>query len=101
MHLHDKPWEFKQDRGVPLRSLPSNEAKAAPSPKSRVREGQVEPRTESDWNTQVMDFDSYAAHFALGLDAQAEVARRVREDTARNAAKQAEIDAKTVSDEME
>ena len=44
---------------------------------------------EPDWDAYVMDFDSYAAHFALSPEAQAEVARRGREDTERNAAKQA------------
>ena len=48
-----------------------------------------------------MDFDSYAAHFALGPEAQAEVARRVREDVERNAAKQAAAEAKRVADEIE
>ena len=48
-----------------------------------------------------MDFDSYAAHFALSPEAQAEVARRGREDVERNAAKQAEIEAKRIADELE
>ena len=48
-----------------------------------------------------MDFDCYAAHFALGPEAQAEEARRLREDTARNAAKHAEMEAKSVADELE
>ena len=48
-----------------------------------------------------MDFDSYSAHFALGPEVQAEVARRVREDTARNAATQAEIEEKRVGEELE
>ena len=48
-----------------------------------------------------MDFESYAAHFALGPEAQSEVARRIREDLERNAAKQGEIEAKRVEDELE
>ena len=45
-----------------------------------------------------MDFDYYAAHFALGTEAQAEVARRAGEDKERNAVKQAAMDAKRVVD---
>ena len=98
---HDKPLVIQHDRNVPLRPLPSNKAKAPPIPKSRVCECQVQPRTESDWESQVMDFDSYSAHFALGPEAQAEVGRRVREDTARNAAEQAQIEGKSVAKEIE
>ena len=50
---------------------------------------------------QVRNFDSYAAFFALGPEKQAEVARRVREDAERNAAKQAEAEAKRVAEELE
>ena len=52
------PREVQYDRGVLLRQLPSNKAKAPPSPRSRVREGQVQQRTEPDWDSQAMDFDS-------------------------------------------
>ena len=34
LRWHDKPWEIQSDRGLPLRQLPSEEAKASPSPKS-------------------------------------------------------------------
>ena len=47
-----------------------------------------------------MDFDSYAAHFALGPEAHAEVSRRVREDLERTAVNQAENEAKRVADEL-
>ena len=61
----DRPWELQHERNVPLRRLPSKEAKAPLSTKSRMREGQVQLRKESDWDNQAMDFDCYAAHFAL------------------------------------
>ena len=48
-----------------------------------------------------MDFESYAAHFALGPEAEAELARPVREDVERNSAKQAAAEAKTVAEEIE
>ena len=56
---------------------------------------------EQDWDSQAMDFESYAAHFALGPEAQAEIARRVREDVEGNAAKQAAAEAQRVADEIE
>ena len=56
---------------------------------------------EQDWDSQAMDFASYAAHFAFSPEAQAEVDRRVSEDVERNAAKQAAAEAKRVADEME
>ena len=93
--------EVQYDRGVPLRPLPGNQAKAPLSPRSQVRERHVTQRMEHDWVSQAMDLDCYAAHFALGPEAQAEVARRVREDVERNAAKQAAAEAKRGSDEME
>ena len=77
------------------------EAKAPPSPRSRVREGQVQQRMEPHWDTQLLDFDSYAAHFALSHEGQAEVARRVREDLDRNAARKREIEAKKAADERD
>ena len=49
---------------------------------------------------QAMDFDSYAAFFALSPEGQALVARRVREDAERNAAKQAEAEALRVAKEL-
>ena len=73
-------WEIQYDRCVPLPPFPCKKAKAPPSPNRRVREGQVTQRMEQDWDSQAMDFDSYAADFALSPEAQAEVARRVRED---------------------
>ena len=88
------------NRNVPLRPLPSYKAKAAPSPKSRVREGQVQSRMEPDWDTQAIAFESDAANFALGPEAIAEVTRRVG-DVERNAAKQSEIEANRVGDEFE
>ena len=48
-----------------------------------------------------MDFDSYAAFFALSPEGQAEVARREREDAERNAANQAEAEAVRVAKELE
>ena len=48
------PWEVQYDRGIPLRQLPSKEPKAPPSPRSRVREGQVKQRTEPDWDASVI-----------------------------------------------
>ena len=92
------PWEVQYDRGLPLRPLPSKKAKAPLSPRSQVREGGVTRRMEQDVASQAMDFASYAAHFALGPEAQAEVARRVRDDVQRNAAKQAAREAKRVAD---
>ena len=47
------------------------------------------------------DWDAYAAHFALSPEGQAEVARRVREEMERIAAKQAAIEAKRVAHEIE
>ena len=48
-----------------------------------------------------MDFDSYAAHFALTPERQAEVDRRMRDDLERISAKEAEVTAKSVADELE
>ena len=79
------PWEVQYNRGVPLCQLASDKAKAPPSPKSRVREGEVQQRMEPDWDAYVMDFDSYPAQFALTSEAQSDVALRLREDTERNA----------------
>ena len=56
---------------------------------------------EPDLDAYVMDFESYAAHFALSPEGQAEVARRLPEDTERNAAKQAGIEAKRGAEEIE
>ena len=81
--------------------LPGKEAKAPPSPRSRLREGQVQPRMVSTEATQVVDFDTYAAFFALTPEKQADVARRVREDAERNAAKQVEAEALRVAKELE
>ena len=41
-----------------------------------------------------MDFDSSVAHFEMSPEGQAEVARRFREDTERNGARQAAVEAK-------
>ena len=49
----------------------------------------------------MMDFECYAAHFALTPERQAEVARCMRGDLERIAAKEAEIEAKKVADELE
>ena len=95
------PWEVQWDRGVPLRQLSGKEAKAKPSPNSRVRARQVTQRMEQELDIQVIDLESYAKHFALGPEAQAEVARRLREDGEQNAAKQAAAEAKGGADEME
>ena len=73
LRWHHKPWEVQHDRNVPLRPLQSKEAKAPPSPTSRVRDGPVQPRTEENNEMQVMDFESYAAHFAVTPERQAEV----------------------------
>ena len=48
-----------------------------------------------------MDFDSYAAHFGLTPERQAEVDRRMGEDLERIAAKQAEIEPKRVAEEFD
>ena len=95
------PWEVQWDRGEPLRPLPSKAVKGPPSPSSRVRARQLTQRMEQEWDSQAMDFESYAAHFALGPEAQAKVARSVREDVEWNAAKQAAAEAKRVADEIE
>ena len=47
-----------------------------------------------------MDFDTYAAFFALSPAGQAEVVRRVRKDAERNAAKQAEEEELRVAKEL-
>ena len=66
-----------------------------------MRAGQVAQRKESNWESHALDFESYAADFALCPEAQAEVARHGREDVARNAAMQAAIEAKKIADEIE
>ena len=48
LRWHDRRWEIQHDRGVAIRQLPSKEAKAPPNRKIRIREGQVQPLTESD-----------------------------------------------------
>ena len=87
------PWEVQWDREVTLSELPGK-AKAPPSLRSRVHEGNVQAReaipTEG---AQAIRFESYAAHFAMSPEAQAMVQRRVREDFERNAKKQREIEA--------
>ena len=101
LRWHEKPWEIQYDRGVPHQHLSVKEAKAPPSPKCRLREGEVQQRTEPDWDAYVLDIDHYAAHFAFSPEGQAEVARRFREDTERHAAMQAAIEVKRVVDERE
>ena len=81
------PWEVQNDRVEHINPLTSKEAKAPPSDRSRLREGHVHMRKELDSDSQAMDFDSFAAHFALSPEARAQVARRVREDVEWNAAK--------------
>ena len=83
-----------------MRPLPGKEAKTPPSPRSRLWEGNVQLRVVSEV-TQVMDFETNAAFFALSPEKQAEVARRVREDAERSAAKQAEVEAERVAKESE
>ena len=67
-------------------------AKAPPSPRRRLREGQLEPRMLYAKEALMLDFESYAAFFALSPETQAEVDRRMREDVERIAAKQAEAE---------
>ena len=95
------PSEVQYYRGVPLRPLSSKEAKAPRRRRIRMREGEVQPQKEAYWDAYVMDFESYAAHFALSPECQAEVAHRAREDAERNADKQAAVEAKRVADEIE
>ena len=64
-------------------------AKSPRSPRSRIRETQMQLRTESEKETGVIEFDSYAAFFAMTPESQVEVARRVREAAERNVGKQA------------
>ena len=101
MGLNAGPSEVQYDLGVPLPPLRGTQAKAPPSPRSRLRNGNVQPRTVSVDETDVMDFDTYAAFFALSTEKQAEVARRVREDAEGNAGKQAEAEAARVAKELE
>ena len=56
---------------------------------------------EPNLDANVMVFDSCAAHFALSPEAQAEGARRRREDTVRNVAKEAAPEPKRVADEQD
>ena len=100
IHCNCGPWEVQFDCGVLQRPLPSKEAKSPPSPRSRVREGQGQQRKELDWDSQEMNSDSHAAHFALNPEAQAEVARRGHEDVELNATKQAAVEAKRIPDEI-
>ena len=44
LRLQDGPREIQHVRSEPLRPLPSKEAKAPPSPRSRVREGEGQNR---------------------------------------------------------
>ena len=62
------------DRCVPLRPLAGNEAKAPPSPRRHLWEGTEQPRVVSGVDTRVMDFEQYAAFFALCPERQIEVA---------------------------
>lgn len=91
---HDRPWDVQYARNVPLRRLPSKEPKAAASPKSQIREGQVQQRMESYKECEVTDFDSLAAHLALSPELQAEVDHGIRQVLERFAATVAEIEAK-------
>ena len=92
---------MQYDRGDPVRPQSGKDAKAAPSPKSRVCAGQMQQLMESNGDADVRAFDSYAEHIALSPKGQAEVARRVREDAERNAATQAAIENKRQADERE
>ena len=93
--------EVPYARRVVLRPFPTKKTKASPWQRTRLREGQVELREATEEGAQAMDFESYAGHFALGPKAQAEVARRRREDVERNSAKQAAAEGKRVADEIE
>ena len=93
--------EIQQYRNVLIRPLPRKESKAPRSPRSRLREGQLQPRVGIEEGAQVMDFDSYAAFFALSPEGEAELTRREREDAERNAANQAEAEAVRVAKELE
>ena len=95
------PGEEQHNRSVPLRRFPSIEAKAPPSPKSRIREGQVQPRTESHIQIPAKDYHSYAAHFALTLEAQEELDRPMRADLERIEENKAEIEAAREAKEVE
>ena len=101
LHSQDGTWEVHNDHGVPLRPLPAMEANAAPSCRTRLREGQVEQSVAVEEGIQVMNFESYAAFCALSPERQAEVARRVREEAESNAAQQAEEEAPDVAQELE
>ena len=71
LRWQDRQWEIQYDRNVPQRALPGKVAKAAPSPTTRVGEGQVQPREPTDEGGQAMDFERYTAFFALSPEAQA------------------------------
>ena len=97
----DGPWEVQYNRNVPLGPLSGKDAKASPSRRSRLREGQVQPRVATAEEGQAKDFDNYAAFFPLSPEGQAEVSRRVREDAERNVDKQEEAEALRVAKEVE
>ena len=61
----------------------------------------MQTREVIDEGPQHIDFESYAAHFALTPKTQAIVARRIQEDVEGNAARQREIEAKKDVDEWE
>ena len=92
---------MQYDPGLPVRPLPGNQAKVPPSARCRLRERQVEPRVVIQKAAEVMDFNSYAAFFAVSPAGQAELDRRVGEDAERNAAKKAEAEAARVAKELE
>ena len=52
------PWEVHYDRNLALRPLPVKVAKGPTSPRSRIRDGHVQPRMESGKETRVMDLHS-------------------------------------------
>ena len=75
------------------RTATGKEAKASPLPRTRLLEGQVQARDGRYEGAQAMDFESYAAFFAVSPAGPAEVARREGEDAERNVAKQEEAEA--------
>ena len=60
LRWHVRTWDIKHDRNLPLRRLPSKQAKAPPNPKCRVSEGQLQSRTEANNEREVMDLEYYA-----------------------------------------
>ena len=83
------------------RPLSGAQAKAPPSPRSRLREANVQARQPTEAGTQIKDFDSYAVCFALPPERQGEFNRRMRDDVDPIALKQAEAEGTRVVKELE